>query len=132
MTGSYARRIWFPYEWLMGTPLDVPDAKRGNYVLVVDPLQQIAVKGENSKRHRVVNNLPGIPDFCPLITRTESINRFLGVDLKKKVLQVASEIPKDVVARAAASLLLKDSKSSFTIEKEAPYHDRIVRWGNAI
>jgi Fic family protein len=132
MTGSYARRIWFLYEWLMRTPLDIPDAKRGNYVLAVDPLQQITVKGENSKRHRVVNNLPGIPDFCPLITRTESINTFLEMDLKKKALQVASEIPKDVVARAAAFLLLKDSKSSFAIENETPSHDRIVRWGNAI
>ena len=25
-TGSYARRIWFLYEWLIGTRLDRPDA----------------------------------------------------------------------------------------------------------
>jgi Fic family protein len=116
----------------MGNLLDVPNVKRGNYVLVVDPSQQLTVAGENSKRHRVVNNLPGTPEFCPLITRTEEIDRYLAVDLKTRALQVSSDIPKDVVSRAAAFLLLKDSQASFTIENESPPHDRIMRWGSAI
>lgn len=131
-TGSYARRIWFLYEWLMETRLDVPDATRGNYVPVLDPLRQLAVKGENSKRHRVVNNLPGTADFCPLITKTDEISAYLSMDLKSKALHVSSEIPEDVIARAAAFLLLKDSQASFAIEHERPSHDRILRWGHAI
>jgi len=132
ITGSYSRRIWFLYEWLMGTLLDIPDAKKGNYVLVVNPKQQVAIEGENSRRHRVVNNLPGTPDFCPLIKRTEELEEYLNLNLKLKALQVISDIPKDVVARAAAFLLLKDSKASFSIENETPSHDRIQRWGNAL
>ncbi len=132
ITGSYARRIWFLYEWLMGTLLDLPDVTMGNYVHVINPLQQLAVKGENSQRHRIVNNLPGTHEFCPLIRKTEEIRAFLSMDLKKKALQVSSEIPKDVVTRAATFLLLKDSQASFTIENETPSHERIVRWGNAI
>jgi len=59
-TGSYARRIWFLYEWLTGKQLDLPAAERGvAYVPVVDPEQQWAIDGENSARHRVRNNLPG-------------------------------------------------------------------------
>ena len=77
-TGSYARRIWFLYEWLTGTRLDLPDAERGAYVSVVDPDQQFAAPGHNSSRHRVKNNLPGTPDFCPLVFRTErSFNTFM-------------------------------------------------------
>lgn len=131
-TGSYSRRIWFLYEWLMGTLLDIPDAKKGNYVLVVNPKHQISIEGENSKRHRVVNNLPGTPDFCPLIRKTEELEEFLMKNFKLKALQVISDIPKDVITRAAAFLLLKDSKASFSIENETPSHDRIQRWGNAL
>src|ERR1039458_264383 len=36
-TGSYARRAWFLYEWLLGARLDLPDADQGAYALVVDP-----------------------------------------------------------------------------------------------
>jgi hypothetical protein len=30
-TGSYARRIWFLYEWLVCRRLDLPDADKGTY-----------------------------------------------------------------------------------------------------
>ena len=39
-TGSYARRCWFLYEWLIGRRLDLPDADRASYVPAVDPDQQ--------------------------------------------------------------------------------------------
>jgi len=39
-TGSYARRIWFLYEWLMAKRLDLPDAGKGSYEPVVDPERQ--------------------------------------------------------------------------------------------
>lgn len=39
---------------------------------------------------------------------------------------------KDVLQRASAYLLLKDSKASFTIEGEKPRNNRAARWGNAI
>ena len=43
-----------------------------------------------------------------------------------------ANVPADLMARAAAFLLLKDSKSSFAIEGEHPSQDRIRRWGQAI
>ena len=72
-TGSYARRAWFLYEWLLGTKLDLPDADKGAYALVVDPDQQWAAPGTTSSRHRVKNNLPGTPAFCPMISWTETL-----------------------------------------------------------
>ena len=38
----------------------------------------------------------------------------------------------DLLRRAAAFLLLKDSKASYTIEGETPPHNRIERWGKII
>ena len=64
-TGSYARRIWFLYEWLIGEQLDLPDAETGSYVKIVDPKQQWDVTGKTVSRQRVKNNLPGTVQFCP-------------------------------------------------------------------
>ncbi|NWG72393.1 MAG: Fic family protein [Parvularculaceae bacterium] len=131
-TGSYARRIWFLYEWLTGSRLDLPDAVRGVYAEVVDPKLQYAASGKTSSRHRVKDNLPGTPDFCPLIFRTELLERFLAMNLRERAQDAVTAVPRDLLARTAAFLLLKDSKSSFAIEGESPPQDRIQRWGRAI
>ena len=131
-TGSYARRIWFLYEWLTGQKLDLPSADMGTYVLALDPSQQLGIDGENSPRHRVKNNLPGTPAFCPLVFRTPPIDQFMAMNLAERAREIVSRVPRDLMARTAAFLLLKDSKSSYVIEGERPPQDRIQRWGRAI
>lgn len=131
-TGSHARRVWFLYEWLTGERLDLPDAERGAYVEIVNPEQQYARAAETSSRHRVKNNLPGTPDSCPLVFRTERLEQFIAMDLQARAQEVVAALPRDLLARTAAFLLLKDSKSSYAIEGERPPQDRIQRWGRAI
>lgn len=131
-TGSYARRVWFLYEWLTGKVLNLPDADKGTYEPVLDPEQQWATPGENSPRHRVRNNLPGTPEFCPLVFRTEALEGFAALDLAHRAQEVVANVPKDILARTAAFLQLKDSRSSYAIEGERPPQDRIQRWGRAI
>jgi hypothetical protein len=131
-TGSYARRIWFLYEWLTDRTLDLPDAKRGSFCDVLDTDLQLAAPGERSSRHRVRNNLPGTPQFCPLVFRTEVLDAFLTGDLAAHAQETIAPVPTDVLARAAAFLLLEDSRSSFEIEGEQPPQNRIERWGQAI
>ncbi|HZD53320.1 MAG TPA: Fic family protein [Woeseiaceae bacterium] len=131
-TGSYARRIWFLYEWLTGTRLNLPDAAAGRYVPIVDPERQYAPEGENAPRYRVKNNLPGTPDFCPLIFRTEALERFAALNLPERARAIVAAVPRDILARTAAFLLLKDSRSSYAIEGEHAPQDRIQRWGRAI
>ena len=131
-TGGYARRLWFLYEWLTGQRLNLPDATRGDYVPVVNPRHQWAVPGENATRHRVRNNLPGTPDFCPLVQRTATLEEFVNLDLAERARAVVAAVPSDLLARTAAFLLLKDSKSSYAIEGERPPQNRVQRWGRAI
>jgi Fic family protein len=130
-TGSYARRIWFLFEWLTGRRLDLPDADKGTYVTVVDPEQQWAIEGENSPRHRVRNNLPGTRAFCPLVFHTKALDGFSALDLAHRAQSVVADVPRDLLSRTAAFLLLKDSKSSYAIEGERAPRDRIQRWGRA-
>jgi len=131
-TGSYARRIWFLYEWLTQTRLDLPDAAGGRYVTVLDPAMQSDAQSETAPRYRVKNNLPGTPEFCPLVFRTKALENFIGLNLPQRAKEVVAGVPRDLLARTAAFLLLKDSKSSFAIEGERPPQDRIQRWGRAI
>lgn len=131
-TGSYARRIWFLYEWLTDTRLDLPDADAGRYVPVIDPELQWTGPEETASRYRVKNNLPGTRDFCPLVFRTETLTNFIGLDLARRAQDIVAAVPRDLLARTAAFLLLKDSRSSYAIEGEHPPQDRIQRWGRAI
>jgi len=131
-TGLYTRRIWFLYEWLLGRELKLPAADKISYVDAVDTELQFGGTRENSARHRVCNNLPGTTEFCPMVFKTPALNEFIAQDWKERARAVVSEVPKDLLARTAAFLLLKDSKSSYVIEGERPPQDRIQRWGRAI
>ena len=131
-TGQYARRVWFLFEWLTGGQLDLPDATSGPYAPILDPAQQYATGGETVTRHRVRNNLPGTPAFCPLVRRTERLEALLGNDLGGEARVLVQRTAHDLIARAAAFLLLQDSKASYVIEGERPPQDRIQRWAQAI
>jgi hypothetical protein len=132
-TGSFARRIWFLYEWLTGTVLDLPDAGKVRQVEVVDPEQQFALaRGDSSTRHRIVNNLPGTPLFCPMVRRSPALVEAAAKALDARARAEIGRVRPDLIARAAAFLLLNDSKSSFAIEGERPSGARAVRWGQAI
>ena len=130
-TSSYGRRMWFLYEWLLDRQLDLPDTTQGTYVPVLDPnIQYDASPVVRSVRHRVYNNLPGTPNFCPLVFRAGRIDK---VDrLRSSAKGLVEELPSELVARAAAFSLFEDSKASYFIEGETPLPNRIQRWGQAI
>jgi hypothetical protein len=132
-TGKYTRRIWFLYEWLTGERLDLPDAGKVRAVPAVDPeLQVTLAEGELSSRHRVVDNLPGTPEFCPMVRWTPALRRHAALAWDERAREVLGRTHPDVISRAAAFLLLSDSRSSFQIEGERPPLDRVKRWGRAI
>lgn len=131
-TGRHARRIWFLYEWLTGTRLNLPNAPKAPYVGILDEKRQYAAKGETVTRYRIRNNLPGTSDFCPLVRRSERLAASLAPDLAQEARSVVQRTAPDLMARAAAFLLLEDSKASYVIEGERPGQDRIQRWGQAI
>lgn len=132
-TGSYARRLWFLYEWLTGEQLDAPDPGKVRAAPVLDAKQQFATaKGELSSRHKVRNNLPGTRTFCPLVRRTADLRDFEALHLDDQARDVVGATHPDIVRRAAAFLLLGDSRASFEIEGEKPSPARAQRWAEAI
>src|SRR2546422_8708786 len=101
-TGSFARRIWFLYEWLTGRELDVPDPGKVRVVSVADPDQQVGLqKGTTSPRHKVIDNLPGTRRFCPMIRWTPALRLVVAKGLNARASEVIDRTRKDVIARAA-------------------------------
>jgi len=131
-TSQYSRRVWFLYEWLIGKTLEIPDLKTGTYVEIVNPKLQFTGASINSTRHRIKNNLPGTPEFCPTIRKTEQIKNLIAKDLSGSIEKGLDGRDKELVRRTAAFLLLKDSKASFAIEGEYPPILRARNWGKAI
>lgn len=131
--GQYSRKIWFLYEWMFRKLLPIPGLETGNFVLLIDEELQFGLSiAVNSSRHRIKNNLPGTAGFCPLIFKTDKLKNYVDANLSNKKNSYLNTIHKDVLQRASAFLLLKDSKASFTIEGEKPTNNRAVRWGKAI
>jgi hypothetical protein len=78
-TGAGARRLWFLHEWLTGSTLDIPDPGKVRAVPVVDADRQLTLAGASaSKRHRVIDNLPGTRAFCPMVRAHRSASRRFG------------------------------------------------------
>jgi hypothetical protein len=133
-SGQYVRKIWFLYEWLLSENLDIPNADvKIKYLNLLDDKKQFALtNGLKSPRHRIVNNLPGTVDFCPLLFKTNKLKKYVEERLSDKKDIYLKTFHKDVLQRATAFLLLKDSKASFSIEGENPTTNRAMRWGKAI
>jgi hypothetical protein len=132
-TGQYSRRIWFIVEWLLGKRLEGKEnLTKKSYVPVLDTTQQYSIQGSKSPRHLVINNLPGTPEFCPLIKKTEKLEKYINDNLSNRKNDYLNGIRKEIIQRASTFLLLKDSKASFSIEGESPKSKRASRWGQVI
>jgi Fic family protein len=131
--GVNTRRAWFIYEWLTGDQLDVPPVPRIRAIPIIDRSKQFGLEGGNrSSRHSVVDNLPGTREFCPLVRRTAKLDAFEARGFDRLAREVIGKTHVDIITRAAAFLLLKDSKSSFFIERERPTAKIAARWAQAI
>jgi hypothetical protein len=131
--GQYSRRIWFLYEWLLQSKISIPDLEIGNFISLLDEDLQYGTKeGIRHSRHRIINNLPGNKNFCPIIRKTPKLEAYIKKPLFAQNEVYLKGIRKAILQRASAFLLLNDSKASFTIEGESPKSKRAARWGQAI
>lgn len=67
-----------------------------------------------------------------MVFRTKTIDDYIDMDLKRRARETMGRVPRDVVSRTAAFLLLADSKASYIIEGEEPPQNRVQRWGQVI
>ena len=138
-TSAYARRAGFLYEWLTERKLPVDAvAARERYVPLVDDRLQICLPAKalpnsvRNKKFRVLNNLPGNREFCPLVRRTARLDALMQEDLKRKTRETLAKYDADLLRRAAGYLYLKETHSSFEVERESPPSDRVQRFADLL
>lgn len=126
-TGKYTRRLWFLYEWLTARTLDVPDSQPVGYVDALGDGYFVA-DSRLSQRHRVRDDLPGCRTFCPLVRRTPTLAAFAERQLYRRVRDLVAQHDEALLNRVAQFLYLKETKSSFEIEREQPERHRTLRF----
>ena len=120
-TGKYARKIWFFYEFLTDKQLPLKDITSGNYVDALEEKMYYTIAtGENSRRHRITNNLLGPKEFCPIIRKTEKLSKFESINLQQLCEDAFTSYPPQLLQRALRYLYHKETKSSFEIENVKP------------
>ena len=120
-TGVYSRRIWFFFEFLTGKRLAIEDMKQGNYIEALEAEKYYAIKnGIRVKRQRIINNLLGDREFCPIVRHTEKLKKMEAADLHKRCREIITAIPPELLRRALTYLYNKETKSSFEIEHIKP------------
>lgn len=127
-TGIYTRRIWYLYELLTEKILDVPDVPPTGYVNLLNSKLQFTGKPVQIRRQRVNDNLLGNRDYCPMIRRTDALERFIAEGLDKEAKMIVEETDPIILARAVSYLYTRETKSSFAIEGETPGKNRSERF----
>ncbi len=128
-TGKYARRIWFFYEFLTGKHLPVDNLKFGSYVDALEVQNYYTVEnGEKSSRHRIVNNLLGPKNFCPVVRKTEKLSTLNAASLRQRCEEIVSAYPSELLRRALSYLYTRETKSSFEIEHIKPNASRTEKF----
>ncbi len=120
-TGKYARRIWFFYELLTGKQLPINDLTKGNYTEALEPDRYYTITpGKRVQRQRIINNLLGNKDYCPVVRKTEKLKKMDSSDLRKRCEEIVTSYPPELLRRALNYLYNKETKSSFEIEHIKP------------
>jgi hypothetical protein len=101
-----------------------------SYVSAIDESLQFGIgdAGEVNRKFRVRNNLPGTREFCPLIRKTSAILDMQGKDLQARAQETLSHYDPGLIRRAAQYLYLKETRSSYEVEREKPSPGRVQRF----
>jgi Fic family protein len=131
-TSIYARKIWYLYELLTENILDISDVPPTGYVDLLNPKVHLTGKTKQIQRQRINDNLLGNQDYCPMIRRTETLEKFISQDFSREAKSIIAESDPIILARAVNFLYTKETKSSFAIEGEKVSKNRAERFVSAL
>jgi tetratricopeptide (TPR) repeat protein len=118
-TGRYARLAGFFYEWLTREELTLPVTIGGNYVDALDPKKYIVADGSKRvARWRVRDNLLGHVSYCPIVRRSEALDAAIAAPLEVEIENLMRDFPPELFARANDYLYLRETRSTYGIERE--------------
>lgn len=127
-TSAVRRCIWYLYEWLTGEQLDIESSKAHYTPLLDDRYYYALTEGEKDPRTRVINNLIGTKEFCPIVRKTPELLEWADKDLMdmalSKLATLHQKVNTETLGRSVAYLYTKETKSSTDIENEDSRTDK--------
>ncbi|MBT5228973.1 MAG: Fic family protein, partial [Methylococcales bacterium] len=116
------RCIWYLYEWLTEEALAIEESTAAYTNLLDD---QYYFTSANSRRHsrtRVINNLLGNKQFCPMVRKTTKMKSLAKRDVmamaQHHLSALSPFLDTETLGRSVSYLYTKETKSSTEIEKE--------------
>jgi len=131
-TNKNARIIWFLYEWLLESRLDISDITPTHYIDLLDCEKYFTAKPNKLKRYCINENLLGNKNFCPFVRKTKVIKDYEEKNLKEKAIKIIGKYGYSLILRAAHYLYTKETKSSSEIEREKPNKKKAARFVAAL
>jgi hypothetical protein len=129
----FARRVGYLYEWLTKKEIKAVVAPRASYVKVVDEKLQFGMAaGNKNRKFRVIDNLPGNQRFCALVRKTTYLQAMVEKNLKQRTADKLAQYDPALLSRAATFLYLKETHSSFEVEREKPSPPRAKRFADLL
>ena len=99
---------------------------------MLDAKRHLVGARKTSSRHRVWDNLLGVPGFSPTVRRTQKLIGRMHQALDKEVASLTKAVDPDILRRAISYLYTKETKSTFEIENEHPSPQRQERFVAAL
>ena len=127
-TAVNRRKIGFLFEFLTQQTLNLDFTIGGNYMSILDESKYLTGKTINNEKWRIKNNLLGVPDFCPMILKTKTVQLAMDYDISKPLFVFQKKYTPSVYRRAFSYLYTKETKSSFEIEHEKPSPNKMERF----
>ena len=139
-TATLSRRLGYLYEWLTGRDLTLPsngplNRPKLRYEPLLDERLQFGLALSASPRiekYKIIDNLPGTPAFCPLVRRTPYLETMASKNLKECTRATLEKYDPQLVRRAATFLYLKETHSSFEVERVKPMASRAQRFADLL
>lgn len=131
-TSIYARKIWYLYELLTGNILDLSDVPPTGYADLLNPKLQFTGKIKQIQRQKINDNLLGNKDYCPMLRRTNFLEKYISAELNQKTKHIINQTNPIILTRTVNYLYTKETKSSFAIEGEKVSKNRAERFVAAL
>jgi Fic family protein len=120
-SGAFVRKLCYLYEAFTQRTLDTSGIEvSGPYVKLLNPDEYFTGPVRRNTKWRVDFN--GVADlrWCPLVRKTETIERLLGSNILQQARDFAEQTGPELLDRALAWAYLSETESSFEIEREKP------------
>lgn len=132
-SGKAQRKIWFVYETFFEKRLNLPDLPAtGNYFDLLEDEDYYTTAPIKNARCRINDNLLGNKNFCPFVRKTAKLKEFEQQQLDKQLTDLLAQYPRKITERAVQYLFIKETESSWEIEREIPSTQKTERFAHLL